>query len=144
MALSALEQAYLDTLAGGGGVYWGTTLTGGYGSIAGGNTGGGKTGKANTEADQDVHPPHRGAIPIKDGKLPFDPKSYPYQHSVNEDGGPHFYYNNFYFEHGQKVPCDGWVWWEYPAPGEVYKLPACPTDQPSPKQPPLVCYYDGL
>ncbi len=47
MALSALEQAYLDyTMSSGAGssnVYWGTALTGGsYGSVAGGKKGDGK------------------------------------------------------------------------------------------------------
>ncbi len=61
---------------------------------------------------------------------------------MNRDGGPHVYYNDFYFKDGRKVPCNGWMGWEYPEPGEVVKLPACPTDQPANKNPPLVSYYD--
>lgn len=145
MAISALEQAYLDQVMPSGGatsgIYWGTTLTGGYGSIAGGtNNGGGKkgtSGKGAEPGDPIIRSP--GAIPVKDGKLPFEPKSYTYYDSYSTVG-PNFYYNGFYMENGRKVPCDGWVWWE--AASEAFKLPACPTDQPATKKPPLVSYYD--
>ncbi len=147
MALSALEQAYLDyTMSSGAGssnVYRGTALTGGsYGSVAGGKKRDGKKENAGQGSSGESASFTPGGIPVKEGMLPFDPKSYQDQYSVNRDGGPHVYYNDFYFKDGRKVPCNGWMGWEYPEPGEVVKLPACPTDQPANKKPPLVSYYD--
>jgi hypothetical protein len=129
MALSAIEQAYLDQTMKHGtnqGSYWGVQLTGGHGNIAGspkrdGGTGGGKS-------DGGVKPAEK-----PDGGSKLVDIGYKYS-THNEDGsiayhnGRMFVPRNLYFE---EVPCDGLLYVrefgsEYMKP---QKLPNCPPSE---------------
>jgi hypothetical protein len=128
MALSPLEQAYLDhtmTHGGGQGSYWGVQLTGGHGNIAGspkrdGGTGGGKS-------DGGVTPTQK-----PDGGSKLVDTGYKYS-THNADGSITFFNgtynknNGWYIEKG--APCDGLHY--IPQFGSEYlkpvKLPSCPT-----------------
>jgi hypothetical protein len=133
MALSALEQAYLDytTSHGGrGGSYWGTELSGGQGNIAGGTrgggTGGGKTGGGSpppAKADGGVKP---------DGGSKLVDMGHRYSTTT---GGDSFAWHNGWMKvdairYYTTIPCDGYEYTLIPGTNnyESRKLPDCPKE----------------